>query len=75
VWVGGAPGRLSSEPAGVLPYYLFGPGKFTGSWEERIPVPPAPSLVGLRVWGQAATVFADGSALYLNAVSVVLRAR
>jgi hypothetical protein len=46
------------------------PSQFDG-----IPVPPAPSLVGLRVWGQAATVFADGSALYLNAVSVVLRAR
>ena len=54
-------------------YFLFGPGKLKGEWEEKVPVPNATVLIGLKVWAQGAVAFPDGSAAYINADSVVLR--
>jgi hypothetical protein len=54
-------------------FYLFGPGKLYGEGKEKVPVPNATVLIGLRVWAQGAVVFPGGSAAYLNADSIVLR--
>lgn len=57
----------------VATYYVFGPGALSGNHEERVPIPAAKELIGVRFWTQAATVLPDKTGVYTNAVSVTIR--
>ena len=50
----------------VNSFVLLFAGPLDGQWEERLPVPDNPQLVGLRIWAQSAVQTAAGNLYYLN---------